>query len=66
MPFYPAACYLIPLMSKYLHLHCVLEYFQSNVYPLCERPHLTPYEMTRKITFFKILILIFLDKRWED
>lgn len=52
MRFYQAACYLIPLMSKFLPQHCVLEYPRSTVYPLCERPHLAPYKMTRKITFF--------------
>jgi hypothetical protein len=42
-------------MYKYLPQHCVLEYPRSTFYPLCERPHLTPYKMTRKVTFFFLI-----------
>jgi hypothetical protein len=50
--FYSIACYFILLMSNQLPQHPVLECPRSTAYPLCEIPHLTPYEMTRKIVFF--------------
>jgi len=44
----PLPCYLVPLRSKYLPQHTILEHPQPMCLPHCERPSFTPIQNNRQ------------------
>jgi hypothetical protein len=58
--------HLLPFRSTYSPQHPVLKYPQSLFFLWCERLSFTPIQKAGKIVVLYILIVKFLESKWED
>jgi hypothetical protein len=64
--FFSTTCYFIPLRSKYLPQHTILEKFWPMLLPQCERSNFTITQNNRKKFNYIYLIFIFLNSKMEN